>query len=137
MLGVSCMILSFPCCCLSILDFFVCLYVCLFVLRGYWSDPNGHCEGGWDPELEIGRDQRELAFQVPKEVYYSSVSADRSGLLAVVPMALVSARQSLDFFHPLWRLQMGVGDLRVLGLQICLILLSAASYILSKHLNNP
>ena len=73
-------------------------------------------EGG-DTEPEPGQDQRELASLFPEEVYYSSVSADRSGLLAVVPMALVCALQSLDFFHPLWRLQMGVGDLRVLGLQ--------------------
>ena len=46
-------------------------------------------EGG-DPEPEPGKDQREFASLFPEEVYYSSVSADRSGLLAVVPMALVS-----------------------------------------------
>ena len=72
-------------------------------------------EGG-DPEPEPGKDQRELASLFSEEVYYSSVSADRSGLLAIVPMALVSALQSLDFFHPLWRFQIGVGDLRVLSL---------------------
>ena len=33
---------------------------------------------------------REFASLFPEEVYYSSVSADRSGLLAVVLMALVS-----------------------------------------------
>ena len=71
---------------------------------------------GEDPEPEPGKDQRELAYLVPKEVHYSSVSADRSGLLAVVPVVLVSAQQSLDFFHPLWRFQIGVGDLRVLSL---------------------
>ena len=59
---------------------------------------------GGDPEPELAKDQRELASLVLKEVYYSSVSADCSGFLVVVPMMLVSALQGLDFFHPLWRL---------------------------------
>ena len=46
--------------------FFVCLYICLFVLGGYWSDPNGHREGGWGPKARARLGPERARLPIPE-----------------------------------------------------------------------